>query len=271
MKVSKVSKKNKHQKINHNFDWITFINSLVLLLIPITIGFADGQSAIANEKIKSHTFVLFQPPPEEEQPEETEGAASRQNGKCSGDLFAAQQDSADVSHKLTAIVPDRNYGLTTVERPNLWVYLPQTSAQQAILSIKEAGTRPHWQQSIDLTGEAGIMKIKLAQDAPALKIGQNYQWAVILVCGNQPTPNDPVVAAWIERISKSQITTINKQQVDSTKLDKAAWYARQGIWYDALNILASEKSSLNNGNDLWGKYLQSGGLAKFANQPIIDY
>ena len=60
------------------------------------------------------------------------------------------------------------------------------------MSIRQEDNTPHWQQSVDLTGEAGIMGIQLAEAAPALETGKNYQWAIVLVCGDRPSPNDPV-------------------------------------------------------------------------------
>ena len=167
------------------------------------------------------------------------------------------------------MVPNSNYGLTAANRPDFWIYLPKTSAQQAILSIKEEGINPHWQQSISLTETAGIMAIELSDDAPALETGKNYRWAVILVCGNRPNPNDPVVAAWIKRVDESN--TKGSLPIAPNSLEKAAWYAQNGIWYDALDILIeAKKSSLDNWDDIWLKYLQSGGLDEIANEPIIS-
>lgn len=216
--------------------------------------------ALADTKL--NTTVLFQPPPEEERPEETEGAASRQNRVCLQDVRVAQKASSDRA-KLTAIVPERNYGLTVAERPIFWVYLPQTSARQAILSIREEGKTPHWQQSVELR-QPGIMGIKLSENASALETGKNYQWAVILVCGNKPHPNDPVVTAWIKRIDE-----FTSSHSSSSKLEQASFYARQGIWYDALDsLVAAKNSSTDKWNDIWIKYLQSGGLDEIANEPV---
>ena len=260
------------KKLSHNLGLIGFLTVLGFLLTSVAIANVD-------------TTVLFRPPPKEEQPESTEGAASRQNKECSQDFLPRQQESlgargnasyADRAESetlrdrlnLTAVVPDSNYGLTVADRPNFWVYLPKTSAQQAILSIKEEGVKPHWQQSVSLTGEAGIIGIKLSDDAPGLEIGKNYQWAVILVCGSRPNPNDPVVAAWIKRVDESPV--IDSQLPAQTMLEKAAWYAQKGIWYDALDILIEEKkSSSDNWHDIWVKYLQSGGLEEIANEPVI--
>ena len=255
----KLSQKKKYLPKGHN--------NLGLIGLLTALGCCLTSTALAE----INTTVLFQPPPESEQPESTESAASRQNGQCFQDVLDSQQQEAlRDSAKLIPIVPDDNFALTVSARPNFWIYLPPTSAQQAILSIKEEGVNPHWQQSVSLTGETGIIGIPLSDDAPTLEIGKNYQWAVILVCGKRPNPNDPVVSAWIKRVDESQISK-GGSLTYSTELEKAADYAQQGIWYDALDILIAEKnSSVDNWNDIWVQYLQSGGLDAIANEPIIN-
>ena len=274
----KLLKKNTYpRKLNQNF-----VGSIGFLTLSIYLSIIVANANIAPT-------ILFQPPLEEEQPESTEGLASRQNKECAEDLRGPRQlkffsDRDNASHadrevsrfqpdrlNLAAIVPDSNYGLTVAERPNFWVYLPKTSAREAILSIKEEGIKAHWQQSISLTGEAGITGIKLVDDAPALEIGKNYQWTVILVCGSKPHPNDSMVTARIKRVDESEIR--GDSCTAPIELEKVAWYAKQGIWYDALDsLIEAKKPSLYNWNDIWAKYLQSVGLAEIANEPIIiDY
>ena len=234
---------------------------LILMVAPTILGYLSIEKAIAHD----HVTVLFQPRPENEQPEETEGAASRQLGECAANSLASQSAINDIPN-LTALVPQDNHGFTIADRPNFWVYLPETSAKQAILTIKQKDKTPHWQQLVELSGKAGITGIKLSNDAPALEIGKQYQWAVILVCGNRPSPNDPVVAAWIERVPSAKVNP-----VDSTTegLEKASSYAQQGIWYDALNALIEVRSPSNSWNNIWSDYLKSGGLARVADEPII--
>lgn len=242
------------------------VTALIRINLLIGLSLTLATAAIADTN-SVNTTVLFQPPPEESQPEETEGAASRQDKVCSQDLMASQTKRDSL--KLTAIVPKRNYGLTVAEYPTFWVYLPQTSARQAILSIKAEGTSPHWQQTIELAGESGTMGIKLSDVAPALETGKNYQWAVTLVCGSSPHPNDPVVVAWIRRVAEPNV--VNYQLGTTSKLELAQMYARQGIWYDTLDILfAARKSSLANWQEIWHTYLQSGGLVKIADEPVVD-
>lgn len=251
MNKSKLLKRNIYSMKSHYSQiWVSLIMFGMLLI----------KTAIAEVT----TVVQFQPPPEEEQPKKTEGAASRQLGQCSTNQQVSKTQSATAElAPLTTLVPRNNHGLTTQERPNFWLYLPHTSARRAILSIKEAGKAPHWQQSVELNQKQGIVGIELAKDAPALEIGKNYQWAVVLVCGDRPSPNDPVVASWIKRVDV-------KGEMPSTGIEKAAAYATQGIWYDALNVLATERTSVPNWQKHWQEYLQSGGLETIADEPIVD-
>lgn len=223
------------------------ILSFLLLIIEIPLL---AKSAIAREEKKSDSLVIFQPPPEDAKPESAEGAASRNGNRCPGDLLAKSDRNSSV---LKAIVPQGNFGLTTQKHPTFWAYIPPTTAQSAILSIAKVGEKPHWHQAISLTGESGTIGVKLDSTTPGLKIGQNYLWTLILICNAHPHPNDPVVTAGVKRIPSNLPQNI-------AELERATWYAKRGIWYDALDILAKEKSVLNNGEVLWSRYLRSGGF-----------
>lgn len=257
MKLFKLINKSVARRTNSNLDAMPTA-SLAIALTTLS-GLFSILPAIAETKT-IESIVLFQPPPESEQPESTEGAASRQSRVCASDLKETAQ-SDDL--KLSSIVPQTNFGLTTAQRPTFWVYIPETSARQAILSIKQEGNAPHWQQSVNLQGKAGITGIKLADDAPALELGENYQWAIILVCGDRPNPNDPVDTAWIKRVEPAEDSDLTAIE----SLAKAATSAKQGIWYDALDILAAQ-TSVDNWQ-VWTEYLKSGGLERIANEPVI--
>ena len=275
-----MNKKNKYKKINNNCGRFSSL-TILSLLFSVAIAFLSAVDAIANEE-KINTPVLFQPPPGEEEPDETEGAGTRDGGKCSQDIATQAVKRIGDRSELTAIAPYENdnygakifYGGTTKEHPSFWVNIPETSARKAILMVKQGSDAPwhqlleHSRQEIDLSEKAGITEIKLSKDAPALEIGKKYKWKVVLVCGNSVNPNDPEVTAGIKRIDRSQIS--HNVPTTQTELDKAALYAKEGIWYDALDIVVAEKSSWNNWNDIWLGYLQSGGLAnKIADEPVL--
>ena len=72
--------------------------------------------------------------------------------------------------------------------------------------------------------------------------------------------------SWVKRVETSQID-VAEEPIQG--LEQAATYAKQGIWYDALNILIAERSPSAEWQDVWAKYLQSGGLESIANEPIV--
>lgn len=241
----------------------------VVSLLAIAFFFTaiePGLAQITNQK-NSQSFnpvILFTPPPDDGTPSTTRGAGSRDNQQCSQDSSSTLQAIGKPS--LTALVPSDHSGLTWSARPTFWVYVPQTSARQMVLSIKE-GNQFHSQRFVSITGAPGVLGIQPAEDAPALEVGKTYQWAIVLVCGDRPSPNDPVVSALVRR--KQPTTSLNSQ----TALQQAATYGKQGIWYDAITALAVAKRSQPNDsalNQTWANFLMqpSVGLSAIATEPV---
>ncbi|KAM3113945.1 DUF928 domain-containing protein [Phormidesmis sp. 146-33] len=246
---------------------------IVTLLLLTGIESASARPAIQNIAQSSSQLersnglnapIFFKPPPQEGTPGTTRGAGSRDDRRCSQDSPLSTQTTEKSS--LTALVPGDHYGLTWLARPTFWVYVPQTSARQIVLSIKQ-GNQHHSQRFVSITGQPGVIGIQAAEDAPTLEVGKTYQWAIVLVCGDRPSPNDPVVSAWVRREQPT------KQLSLQTTLQQAAQYGKQGIWYDALTTLAEAKRSQPNNADLdktWASFLTQPtvGLEAIATEPL---
>lgn len=221
----------------------------------------------ANEAQNPITQIFFRPPADEEPPP-TRGAGSRNDRHCPQDASANSGDSAAIPVGLTALVPNNQGGLTWAERPTVWVYLPETSARQMVLSVREGSSQPHSQQFVSITGDPGVVGILLDGSTPVLEVGRAYQWAVVLVCGDRPNPNDPFVTAWVRRVVPAQ--PFNPPQ---NALERAAWYGEQGIWYDTLTALVEVRRSqpFEPGfTDIWVNFLTqpSVRLNAIANEPV---
>lgn len=237
-------------------------------LIAAGILLFGAEAAIAQSTAtrpvnnNSNLQVLFVPPPDDKKPEETSGAGSRREQQCP--QASALTTASAPSNQLTSLVPATNSGLTLAERPTFWVYLPKTSAKQAVLSLK-VGDRHHSQTVVPITGEPGVIGIKPSDDSPALQVGKTYQWALVLVCGERPGPNDPAVVASVRRVALPQPPGFNEP------LAQANWYGQQGIWYDALTAMAQAQRSQPYNQALatnWANFLKSQGLEAIANQPL---
>ncbi len=112
------------------------------------------------------------------------------------------------------------------------------------------------------------MGIPLDENAPPLEVDKLYQWAVVLVCGDRPSPNDPSVTAWVRRVVPSGRMN-NLQEA----LERAAWYGEQGMWYNALTALAEARRSQPVDpafTKIWANFLTqpSVGLGAIANEPL---
>jgi hypothetical protein len=239
------------------------------LLFTETIATLAQASAEGTVPIPKHgsakkrtpiTQVLFKPSGTGNPPP-TRGAGSRNDRRCS-------QDTTTQSIPLTTLIPNNQVGLTTAEHPIVWVYLPKTSARQMVLSVKAEGSQPHSQRFIQTNGESGIIGIPFDDNAPSLEIGKSYQWAIVLVCGDRPSPNDPFVTAWVRRVALTQ--PVNPAL---TALEQAVQYGKQGIWYDALTALAEARRSQPNNAALtkvWADFLTqpSVGLRAIANESV---
>lgn len=237
---------------------------LLLLGTAPTIAQSTTNPSATTDRI--FTRVLFKPPPNDKKPGKTEAAGSRNGGQCPQDATPANSPhSPSTLSSMMALVPSTNFGLTMAKRPILSIYLPETSAKQLVLSIREEGTTHHSQTFVPITGASSIISLQPNPDSPPLELGKNYQWAVVLVCGERPSPNDPAIASWIRRVALSEPTN------QGTALEQAAWYGEQGIWYDALNSLVEVRRSQPQNQDLidiWAEFLESGGLKAVAAEPL---
>lgn len=244
------------------------VGILVLPLAEIIPIFAqtsiEGKNQIPtrpSDKAQNPVSQVLFKPSGSGNPPPTRGAGSRNDRHCS-------QDIAPQPLVLTALVPSNQLGLTWAERPTVWIYLPKTSARQMVLSVKLEGSRQLFQRFLPITGEPGILGIPFAENSPPLEVGKSYQWAVVLICGDRPSPNDPFVTAWVQRVAPSHPLK-NQQSV----LERAVRYGEQGVWYDALTALAAARRSQPTDPALakiWADFLAqpSVNLEAFAIAPL---
>jgi hypothetical protein len=226
---------------------------------PLIAQFVVNHSRLSDEQI---TQVSFKPPANDRNPPKTVGAGSRQENQCT-----SSQDPSSPS--LLPIAPINTYGLTVAAHPTFFVYIPKTSAKSVILSIKDENLRYHSQAIFSITGSEGIVGFKPAQSTPPLEVGKNYQWAVVLLCGEKIGPNDPAVSSWVRRIDIP--ANIKNQSLPQTVLQKASWYGEQGIWYDMLFSIAQAQYSQPDKpkiKTIWSDLMTSTGFEAIATQPV---
>ncbi len=238
-----------------------------LLLLSTAPTMAQSAANRSAEPDSTLSRVLFRPPQDNKKPEgRTAGGGSRHDGQCLHDAPVANRANSPSNHSsLMLLVPSTNFGLTKAERPKLWIDLPETSARQLVLSIREEGITHHSKTFIPIKGESGLVNLQPSPDSPSLEVGKTYKWSVVLVCGEKPSPNDPALETWVRRVDSPEPLD------QASALEQAAWYGEQGIWYEALNFLLQARRAQPDNQELlviWKKFLESGGLNEIATEPL---
>ncbi|MEM6252574.1 MAG: DUF928 domain-containing protein [Cyanobacteria bacterium P01_D01_bin.156] len=208
--------------------------------------------------------IGFIPPLDNATPSDTAGGASRTNSYGTNSLlFQAVSDS------MLAITPNSFYGQTLTARPMFMAYVPPSTIQQAVFSLKDEEQNLVFEQIVAIPAEGGVMAIQLSESAPELEIGQNYQWFLTLKVDAQITPASPFVDAWVKRIAPTE--ELADLLASDYSLENAETLAQNGIWYDTAAILASHQAvtSTQDIAESWSELLTSVGLSRMAEAPII--
>ncbi|WP_179228355.1 DUF928 domain-containing protein [Leptolyngbya ohadii] len=192
---------------------------------------------------------------------------------------ASRGNCPETSQTLMALVPAGNANqqavppdLTVSDRPTFWFYVPyslsaERPAEFALLD--EMGEYVYQTRITSETASGGILRIQIPEDIPALEAGKTYSWTFQVLCeGSNP------IDLWgsLERIALNSNQQTRLQQL-STPADRAAFYAENGIWYDALGIVADlyhadRTDPVRAAN--WESLLRSVGLASVAAERLLN-
>ncbi|MFK8184679.1 MAG: DUF928 domain-containing protein [Phormidesmis sp.] len=231
---------------------------------------------------------FFTPPPGDGVPRNAAGGASRGDG-----LFEASDEALDATSgfsrgnaygitsvgtdlaapSMLAVMPDSFYGTTVEARPTILVYVPRSSASEAVFSLKDEVRNTVYEMPVQVPETGGVIAIEMPADAPELAIGENYQWYVAIKLDNGLSPSSPFVDGWVKRIEPdtelSAALTAARNQ-DST-LAKIEALGANGVWYDTAAKLA--KLTEAQANDVmtnhWVELLESVGLDDITAAPIV--
>ena len=235
-------------------------------LITIT---SFSQSVLANNeksaKKPQKQKIVFNwptPPPVEIPKGRPRGGGSR--GPC--------QDY----HNLTALVPVNNeinkivWGKTIAHHPEFLFYLPQGSSLEFVLQDEADNYVYRTSRQISPDNQ-GIVSISIPHTVQSLEPNQIYKWTLSLACENDSYGAFVYVKGSIEKVALEPNLQTQLKTVD--KIEKAVIYAREGIWYDAIALLAQLRSE--NPNDeqidsMWSELLEQVNLTEIASQPVLN-
>jgi len=172
---------------------------------------------------------------------------------------------------MTALLPTTQHGRTAEARPTFFVYLPPTSSKEVFFSLQDEQGNHHYQTILKISGHRGVVSITLPDEAPELEVGTNYMWFFAPI---EPDgilrPDNAGVTGWVKRVESP---TQDSQNSALNPIELATEYAKQGIWYDTLKILATAQLAQPDDAiliDEWKELLEQVELNAIATQPIAE-
>ncbi|MEH2409109.1 DUF928 domain-containing protein [Nostoc sp.] len=166
-------------------------------------------------------------------------------------------------------------GLTTSERPTFWFYIPYTqdlSNSSAEFSLQDSAENDVYRNAIALPSKPSIIGISLPTTVASLEVDQTYRWYLKVHCKQESASIALYVEGDIKRINLDS-RVIQQLEAVTDPRQKIIIYAKEGIWFDALNMLAQIRISHSNDASVqedWQSLLQSINLDNLAKTPIIN-
>jgi hypothetical protein len=210
---------------------------------------------------------------------------NREAGASRSDTCAATMDSSG----LMAVLPDTNVGVTTQGFPTIFAYVPQNNAARAELMILNEMTGEEILQSnISLplaSGDNGysyapaVVGVTLPDDGSvmALEEGEQYLWAMMLVCNPDNRAEDIVITGVLQRAGEDYLGSLdpavqaNLETVASVdEPQQVSIYGEAGIWQDMITELAGLVQEQPEAYlDEWNSLLTTQGLGAIADVPLF--
>ena len=250
---------------------LNFKAFLAVLLSPLSLLSVTMQPASAQIE----TVVNFNPPP----------MTSPGNREAGGQRSDTCVDTTDTTG-LVALVPDTYMGLTTMASPHLLAYVPPNNAQRTELRVlKEATaeevfigqiTLPENTTTSPYQYQAAIANIPLAAGPVVLEAGENYIWALMLVCNSDNRAEDIVVDVVVRRADKAYLNTLSREVTEqlagievASAEARLTTYSSAGMWQDLVSELAVlVQAQPERYSTIWTELLVNQGLESLVNTPI---
>lgn len=239
---------------------------LIALLIALTFGLvvnfsttvqAQSSSGALSSKIPAQ-WEFKAPRSDDPLPDNRQGGATR------GD------DCIQGNSSLVALVPASG-GTTTAEYPTVYWYMPATSAAAAEFVLRDDNQQVVYSTRYALAKSAKgvvadtpkIMSLTLPAytNLSPLKIGQEYQWSLVLSCNASDLSGQLFVDGKIKRVQADP--TLAGLVSKASPQERVGLYAQARIWYEALSTLVElQRDRPNNPEVLeaMNKLLASVGL-----------
>lgn len=168
--------------------------------------------------------------PQEVEQRRTVGTGSRSN--CQSNI---------TKNSVSLMVPKQGVvHHTSVEKPSFFLIANQVSSAEPFkFTLIDPQTATTLVEKTFFISE-GIEQIELPEST-RLKSGKVYLWRVTIPCTNNPNEDREVLGAAVKRRKPSSRVKTQLHRSKSNS-EKAAIYARNGFWYEALEMAVRERN-----------------------------
>jgi len=170
---------------------------------------------------------------------------------------------------LVALLPEDHAALTTREQPTLYWYLAESTPSRVDLIVNRGqDEKPLLEKTLPGPFSAGVHAVAFADVGVQLEPDVVYKWYVEVIPDPARRSRDSFSGGTIQRVRPSAQLVTALAQAKPT--ERAAVFARNGIWCDALAELSNQLAAHPNDTELQGKWaalLDQVGLNGVASVP----
>jgi hypothetical protein len=271
--------------MKNNFKKIQITAALLTsILVNLTCYKAIKAQSLSSSS-SSISFTAPPPPPNRSGAGNRGSAASRGCGSDTQSLMALAPDyQQTISLKQGEKIPvTKIWGLTTDDYPTFWFFVPydKSSITKMEFVIKDESQKPSktiYRTVLDKPEKPGIISVSTKKAIEPLQVSKTkhqkkYHWflKVKVKCSPQQPAQLKAVDGWVERVNPS--STLAERLQQATQEQKAALYAENGIWHNALTTLGEARLAKPKDAPLladWTSLLNSEELDSLANYPLVN-
>lgn len=170
---------------------------------------------------------------------------------------AGRDNCPAVEIPLTVFIPattrERNsksiediWGLTVAEKPIFWVYNPYEQGDRYRATFVIRKRNKHGESigaiPIKLPVRPGVFKIAPLAKLPGLSVNQRYYWELAIDCSAKVNTVPLKVHGVVQRV-ELPTATLQQIQAAATTVEKAQYYAENGIWFEALDLIGEGRQT----------------------------
>jgi hypothetical protein len=241
-----------------------FLRTILLIATASLVNLPQLVIAQTNQNSAIQSTIYYDPPTPDP-PNQGEPGGRGQGGGQRGCDVVALVPLTQATNQASA------WGLTTSDRPTFWFHLQRPQSAMSDINV-ELSLQKRDQPGTNAQTNLTLPKVQpgvISFAAPtSLTVNQPYQWSLKVYC-NQ---DEQFVQAQ-GTIRRVNLSSTAQQQLKTAKnpVEKAVIYAKNGIWFDALNTLANQVQTTQDRNAIvaWRDLLNQVNLGKSASAPIV--